>query len=240
MVLSTPNHPGKHFGPLHNQAITHLNFNFHCISAPKHPGKGSDPPQSSKWALELFLNNSSLNKCPKPSWQAFRPPAPPNGQCPKLLQYDFPITMIIDFFKGPVQLPEGWILPGPEKESPSRVKEILISGRVVVIRRDLNSTKHLSLHAGLLTTYYVRATSAWKSQCFKIEDVIEVSQKINWYYLLRKLWNPTYHRQGIIYVESCSNSSFAHVLSRPPRGQSQAIRHGVWEGGRCGGYILYR
>ena len=56
MVLSAPNHPGKHFGPLHNQAITHLNFNFHCISAPNHPGKHFDPPQSSKlpiWGGEL-------------------------------------------------------------------------------------------------------------------------------------------------------------------------------------------
>ena len=44
MVISAPNHPGKHFGPLHNQAITHLNFNFHCISAPNHPGKHFDPP----------------------------------------------------------------------------------------------------------------------------------------------------------------------------------------------------
>ena len=44
MVISASNHPGKHFGPLHNQAITHLNFNFHCISAPNHPGKHFDPP----------------------------------------------------------------------------------------------------------------------------------------------------------------------------------------------------
>ena len=29
----------------------------------------------------LNLDNSSLNKCPKPSWQGSRPP-PPNGQCP--------------------------------------------------------------------------------------------------------------------------------------------------------------
>ena len=29
----------------------------------------------------LNLDNSSLNKCPKPSWQGSRP-SPPNGQCP--------------------------------------------------------------------------------------------------------------------------------------------------------------
>ena len=44
MVISAPNNPGKHFGPLHNQAITNLNFNFHCISAPNHSGKDFDPP----------------------------------------------------------------------------------------------------------------------------------------------------------------------------------------------------
>ena len=29
------------------------NFNFHCISTPNHPGKGSDPPKTSKWPFEL-------------------------------------------------------------------------------------------------------------------------------------------------------------------------------------------
>ena len=48
MVISAPNHPGKHFGPLHNKAITHLNFNFHCISAPTIMASILTPPQSSK------------------------------------------------------------------------------------------------------------------------------------------------------------------------------------------------
>ena len=66
--------------PSLTQANTHLNFNFHCISAPNHPGKHFDPP-TIKQIAHLNLDNSSLNKCPKPSWQALRPP-PPNGQCP--------------------------------------------------------------------------------------------------------------------------------------------------------------
>ena len=59
--------------PSLTQANTHLNFNFHCISAPNHPGKHFDPP-TIKQIAHLNLDNSSLNKCPKPSWQAFRPP----------------------------------------------------------------------------------------------------------------------------------------------------------------------
>ena len=50
----------------------HLNFNFHCISAPNHPGKGSDPPNQAN--APLNMNNSSQNKCPKPFGQGSRPP----------------------------------------------------------------------------------------------------------------------------------------------------------------------
>ena len=52
---------------------SHLNFNFHCKSAPNHPGKHFDPP-SIKQIAHLNWGTSSLKKCPKPSWQAFRPP----------------------------------------------------------------------------------------------------------------------------------------------------------------------
>ena len=50
------------------------------------------PTSSSKLSLQellseltkanahLYLDNSSLNKCPKPSWQAFRPPQTANAQ----------------------------------------------------------------------------------------------------------------------------------------------------------------
>ena len=69
------------FWPPYNQANTHLNFNFHCTSAPNHPCKHFDPPQNQAY-VHLNLDNSSLNKRPKPSWQALRPPPSPYGQCP--------------------------------------------------------------------------------------------------------------------------------------------------------------
>ena len=40
--------------PSLTQANAHFNFNFHCISAPNHPGKGSDPP-----------NGGEFGQCPK-------------------------------------------------------------------------------------------------------------------------------------------------------------------------------
>ena len=35
----------------------------------------------------LYLDISPKNRCPKPSWQGFRPRPPPNGQCPNELLY---------------------------------------------------------------------------------------------------------------------------------------------------------
>ena len=60
---------------------------FYCISAPNHRGKHFDPPPPHNQAnAHLNLDNSSLNKCPKPSWQAIRPlPPKKNGQYPKRL-----------------------------------------------------------------------------------------------------------------------------------------------------------
>ena len=57
-------------------------------SAPNHPGKLFDPPQNQANA-RLYLDNSPLNRCPKPSWQGFRPPTPPNGQCPKEQRFSY-------------------------------------------------------------------------------------------------------------------------------------------------------
>ena len=53
--------------------VNKRNFNFHCISAPNHPGKGLDPPQNQA--------KSDQKNCPKPSGQESRPPSP-YGQCP--------------------------------------------------------------------------------------------------------------------------------------------------------------
>ena len=52
-------------------SLFELQFN-HCISAPNHPGMGSDPPKTKQANAPLNLGSSSLNKCPKP----------PFGQCP--------------------------------------------------------------------------------------------------------------------------------------------------------------
>ena len=43
----TDTHSNGHSGALYclaDLSKCHLNFNFHCISAPNHPGKGLDPP----------------------------------------------------------------------------------------------------------------------------------------------------------------------------------------------------
>ena len=53
---------------------------FSLNKCPKPSGQGFRPPQNQANA-HLNLENSSLKKCPKPSGQGFRPP-PPNGQCP--------------------------------------------------------------------------------------------------------------------------------------------------------------
>ena len=61
----------------------------------------------------------------------------------------------------------------------------------------------------------------------RYEEVWEEDQPIS---SIAEIVESHLHDKSIIYVESCSNSSFAHVLRGPPRGQSQAILHGVWEG----------
>ena len=74
--LSWPLHPGA----LYFQADLskyHLNINFHCIGAPNHPGKGSDPPNQAN--APLNMDNSSQNKCPKPFGQGSRPHPPHLG-----------------------------------------------------------------------------------------------------------------------------------------------------------------
>ena len=53
---------------------------FSLNKCPKPSGQGFRPPQNQANA-PLNLENSSLKKCPKPSGQGFRP-LPPNGQCP--------------------------------------------------------------------------------------------------------------------------------------------------------------
>ena len=53
---------------------------FSLNKCPKPSGQGFRPPQNQANA-HLNLENSSLKKCPKPSGQALRPP-PPCGQCP--------------------------------------------------------------------------------------------------------------------------------------------------------------
>ena len=45
--------PQSIFAPSLTKANTHLNFTFHCISAPNHPGTGSDPPNTSLCPFEL-------------------------------------------------------------------------------------------------------------------------------------------------------------------------------------------
>ena len=72
---SPPLHSNGHSGALYFRADLskcHLNSNFHCISAPNRPGKGSDPPNQAN--APLNMDNSSRNKCPKPSGQRSRPP----------------------------------------------------------------------------------------------------------------------------------------------------------------------
>ena len=54
---------------------------FSLNKCPKPFGQGFRPPQNQANA-HLNLENSSLKKCPKPTGQGFRPPPPPNGQCP--------------------------------------------------------------------------------------------------------------------------------------------------------------
>ena len=75
-----------HFGALFfRRDFTILPFLPFCLpfslnKCPKPSGQGFRPPQNQANA-RLNLENSSLKKCPKPSGQGFRPP-PPNGQCP--------------------------------------------------------------------------------------------------------------------------------------------------------------
>ena len=54
-------------------------FSGASLSAPNHPGKGSDLPNQAN--APLNMDNSSQNKCPKPFGQGSRPP-PLFGQCP--------------------------------------------------------------------------------------------------------------------------------------------------------------
>ena len=80
-IAPPPLHSNGHSGALYfrtDLSKCHLNFNFHCTSAPNHPGKGSDPPNQAN--APLNMDNSSQNKCPKPFGQGSRPP-PPFGQC---------------------------------------------------------------------------------------------------------------------------------------------------------------
>merc|ERR550532_284372 len=69
------------------QANAHFNFNFHCISAPNHPGKGSDPPKSRKCPFELGKFFSK--KVPQTiRARVLDPPPPPltgNAQMPSAL-----------------------------------------------------------------------------------------------------------------------------------------------------------
>ena len=55
-IAPPPLHSNGHPGALYFRADfskCHLNFNVHCISAPNHPGKGSDPPKTSKCPFQL-------------------------------------------------------------------------------------------------------------------------------------------------------------------------------------------
>ena len=65
--------------PSLTQANAHFNFNFHCRSAPNHPGKGSDPPKIMEmpiWTWKIFPKKRAPNQPGK----GLDPP--PNGQCP--------------------------------------------------------------------------------------------------------------------------------------------------------------
>ena len=53
------------FSPSLTQANANLNFNFHCISTPNHPGNCFDPPPQQKSKQMPIW--TSLNKCPKAS-----------------------------------------------------------------------------------------------------------------------------------------------------------------------------
>ena len=56
----TPPYSNGYSGALYYQADLSkclLNFNFHCISAPNHPGKGSDSPNQAN--APLNMDNSS-------------------------------------------------------------------------------------------------------------------------------------------------------------------------------------
>ena len=88
-ITPPPPHSNGHSGALFSGAILpffdfyHFFYHFHHFSlnkCPKPSGQGFRPPQHQANA-RLNLENSSIKKCPKPSGQGFRPP-PPNGQCP--------------------------------------------------------------------------------------------------------------------------------------------------------------
>ena len=57
-----------------------IELQFSLHKCPKPSWQGFRPPQNQAIA-HLILANSSLKKCPKPSGQGSRPP-PPYGQCP--------------------------------------------------------------------------------------------------------------------------------------------------------------
>ena len=78
--------------------------------------------------------------------------------------------------------------------------------------------------------YYGEVTSGCMN---KIENVQNMSQKINWCYLSRKLC-PLYvylFCKSIIYVETCSNSSFADVLWAPCRASPKQLATVYGKGG---------
>ena len=85
-ITPPPPHSNGHSGALFfRRDFTILPFLPFCLpfslnKCPKPSGQGFRPPQNQANA-RLNLENSSLKKCPKPSGQGFRLP-PPNGQCP--------------------------------------------------------------------------------------------------------------------------------------------------------------
>ena len=85
-IYTPPPHSNGHSGALFfRRDFTILPFlpfflPFSLNKCPKPSGQGFRPPQNQANA-HLNLENSSLKKCPKPSGQGFRPP-PPYGQCP--------------------------------------------------------------------------------------------------------------------------------------------------------------
>ena len=53
-IAPPPPHSNRHSGALYfrtDLSKCHLNFNFHCISAPNHTGKGSDSPKNKQMPI---------------------------------------------------------------------------------------------------------------------------------------------------------------------------------------------